>query len=275
MTGDIEKFIDAFAQSLSSGTFVKMTLGNYKGSVDQLQKLSLRPVETKKGVRVAFQFRYESREAVKNFEPADSINAAAEQLSSGFRSGHLFTIENDFQLEIGKRSIRLKRVKPTFRQLPTQAHDRSKRHMADPNAAYLKALGVTTDAGEIRSTQQDKWRQINKFIEIISGLIENSTLRTKRALAIADMGSGKGYLTFALYDYLTNVRGLEVAMTGVDTKREMIALCSDIAVSCGFDGLKFVHDSIGGFDPGDVDILIALHACDTATDDALYKGITS
>lgn len=89
------------------------------------------------------------------------------------------------------------------------------------------------------------------------------------------MGSGKGYLTFAAYDYFANVLGLKIEMTGVDTRRDMVDLCSQISEAAGFDGLKFVTGSIEDFDPGEVDILIALHACDTATDEALYKGVSS
>jgi hypothetical protein len=89
------------------------------------------------------------------------------------------------------------------------------------------------------------------------------------------MGSGKGYLTFAAYDYFSNVRGLEVVMTGVEAKPELVELCNQVAVSGGFEGLNFVGGSIEDFDVREVGILIALHACDTATDDALFKGIAA
>ena len=89
------------------------------------------------------------------------------------------------------------------------------------------------------------------------------------------MGSGKGYLTFAAYDYFKNILGLDVEVTGIDTKSELVGLCNDIARSCEFSGLKFVNGWIGDYALEDVDILIALHACNTATDDALYKGISA
>jgi hypothetical protein len=87
------------------------------------------------------------------------------------------------------------------------------------------------------------------------------------------MGSGKGYLTFAAYDYFKNVRGLDVKVTGVDTKQQLVGLCNDIAAASEFENLKFVHGYIGDYELKDVNILVALHACNTATDDAIFQGI--
>ena len=312
-------------KSLAAETFVKMTLGNYKGSVEHLQKIFVRLVATKKGTRLLFQFRYDTRDVVKNLEFTYGVASVKTYLETGFRSGYLFTTAVDFQLEIGKRNSRLKAGKPTFSERPSLEHNREKKTLIDPNTFYLKALGIATDSGLIRSSQQDKWRQINKFVEILAGLVENSSLKDKTTLRIVDMGSGKGYLTFAAYDYFANkvstesdsdrvpkneknptahaggsdlsggnatvkerasdadqstlvharVSARSVHMTGVDTKREMVELCNDIAKAGGFDSLNFVQGTIADFDPGEVDILIALHACDTATDDALFKGITA
>ncbi len=281
MNENIEKFIEELEKSLAAKTFVKMTLGNYKGSEAHLQKIFVRPIDTKKGTRLLFQFRYETRDVVKNLDFDKGVESARNYLESGFCSGHLFTTASDFQLEIGKRNSRLKAGKPTFSEQPSLGHDRKKKTLIDPNAFYLKALGITTDSGEIRSQQQDKWRQINKFVEILSGLVDKSSLKDKKSLRIVDMGSGKGYLTFAAYDYfgtrtlLSASSAKSVHLTGVEQRPELVALCNDIAKAGGFDGLSFVQGTIADFDPGEVDILIALHACDTATDDALFKGITA
>ncbi|MEP7212878.1 MAG: SAM-dependent methyltransferase [Acidobacteriota bacterium] len=273
MADETEKLIAAFAQSLVADTFVKMTLGNYKGSVEHPQKIVVRPVAAGRGKLIAFQYRYDTREIVKNQNAAESSETVRTFVTSGFRSAHLFTTENDFQLDIGKRSSRLRVCKPTFTHPGSVAHDRKKERLIDPGAYYLKALGITTDGGDIRSSQQDKWRQINKFVETLGHLIEGSALKDRKSLKVVDMGSGKGYLTFAAYDYFTNTRGLEVEMTGIDTKSETVALCTDIAAACSFDNLKFVNGTIADHAPDGVDLLIALHACDTATDDALFSGI--
>lgn len=262
-------------RSLSDETFVKLTLSNYRGSDSHLQKLAVRPVETKKGTRLLFQYRYDTRDVVKNYDFEESVSIVKTLLDSEFRSAHLFTTSGDAQLTVGKKNSRLVTGDPTFKENPPTQHDRVKKTQVDPNAFYLKALGIATDKGEIRARQQDKWRQINKFVEILAGLVDRSSLKERDGLRIVDMGSGKGYLTFAAYDYFTKVRDLSVSMIGVDTRKELVELCNQIAESAGFDGLKFVSGTIADFAVGDVDVLIALHACDTATDDALFKGIAA
>ena len=274
MTENIEKFIAEFAKSLSEKTFVKMTLGNYRGNDAHLQKLLIRLVETKKGTRLFFLYRQDTRDTAKNFNFAEGVAKIGEVLGTEFFSGHLFTVENDFQLDIGKKGkSRLNVAKPTFNTKPDITHDRDKQILINPNSFYLKALGITTDRGEIRDKQQDKWRQINKFVETLGSLIDKSPLAGRKELRIVDMGSGKGYLTFATYDYFKNTRNIDVEVVGVDTKEELVGLCSDIAKASEFENLKFVHGYIGNFDLENTDVLIALHACNTATDDAIFKGI--
>ena len=172
-----------------------------------------------------------------------------------------------------KVASRLNVAKPTFKAKPNLEHNRKKSRLVNPNSFYLKALGITLDSGEIRAKQQDKWKQINKFVETLSKLTENSLIKDKKKIKIVDMGSGKGYLTFATYDYFKNEKGIDVEVTGVDTKQQLIELCNGIAKSSDFSGLKFVHGYIDDYNLQDTDILIALHACNTATDDAIYKGI--
>ena len=272
---NIEKFVGELQLSLANSTFVKLTLGNYKGDDEHLQKISIRLVETKRGKRLAFQAKYDRRDVVKNFEFDDGVQRVADHLNTGFRSAHLFTTERDFQLTIGKKSSRVILGKPTFLD-PTQTlHDRKKHHLIDPSAYYLKALGITTDSARVRVDQRDKWTQINKFVEILNGLYEKSALKKKNSVNIVDMGSGKGYLTFAIFDLFSSsiLPPSSFTMTGVEQRDELVGLCNEISQASGFDGLNFVQGTIADFDPGDVDILIALHACDTATDDALFKGI--
>ncbi len=271
---NIEKFTGEFARSLTEETFVKMTLGNYKGADAHLQKLLIRLLETRKGKRLFFLYRYDMRDTAKNHDFTEGLKIVRELLGKDFFSGHLFTIENDFQLDIGKKGkSRLNIAKPTFKTQPTLEHNREKQIQINPNNFYLRALGITTDHGEIRDKQQDKWKQINKFVETLGSLFDKSPLAGRKNLNIVDMGAGKGYLTFATYDYFKNIRSLDVKVTGVDTKQELVGLCSDIAKASEFEDLKFVHGYIGDFELKDVDILIALHACNTATDDAIFQGI--
>lgn len=276
MQKDLEEFIRRLQTSLANDTFVKLTLGRYSGPDDGLQKLQARRVSTKKGDRLFVLFRYGTRDTTKNFSIEDGVSTVRSALSAGFRSGHLFTTANDLQLEIGKKGrTRLNVAKPTFTAAPTTTHDRQKHTLIDQNAFYLKALGITDDAGRVRDREQDKWRQINKFVEILGGLIDRSSLRDRPSLKAVDMGSGKGYLTFAAYDHLNGKFSKAISMTGVDTRRDLVELDNGIAAASGFDGLTFLVGSIIDYPIENVDILIALHACNTATDDAIYKGISS
>jgi SAM-dependent methyltransferase len=269
----VEKFIIEFAKSLENQTFVKMTLGKYKGVDAHLQRILIRLVEIKRGTRLFFLYRYDTRDTAKNFEFAEGVSIVRDLLGREFFAAHLFTTEHDFQLDIGKKNARLNVGKPTFKTKPDIAHNREKQHIVNPNSFYLQALGIASEKGEIKAKQEDKWRQINKFVEILGSLFENSNLKNREKLKIVDMGSGKGYLTFATYDYFNNVLKIPTEVVGVDVKDELISLCNDIARSCDFQNLKFVKGFIRDFGLENTDILIALHACNTATDEAIFRGI--
>ncbi|MFN2500659.1 MAG: SAM-dependent methyltransferase [Pyrinomonadaceae bacterium] len=276
MSDNVQKFIAELTASIQDGTFVKLTLGNYKGPDKQLQKILVRLVRTKKGDRLYFQYRETLRDTAKNYDVNTGIALIAESLDGQFFSGHLFTTEKDVQLSISKKGRPLLNVsKPSFSKPPKSVHNREKKLQVDQHSFYLKALGITDDTGRVKNPQQDKWRQINKFIEVLASLVDKSQLKDKHELSIVDMGCGKGYLTFAAYDHFKNVRGVNVHVVGVETRPELVKLCNHIADASGFDNLKFVVGDISQFDMDRTDILIALHACNTATDDALFKGISA
>lgn len=277
MSSHKEQFIAALSQSLDEGAFIKLSLGKYRGADANLQKMLIRLIETKKGTRLFFLYRYNTRDMVKNYSFDEGVTLVSELLGASFMSAHLFTTQQDVQIEFGRKSkSRLNASKPTFKAPPATAHNREKRRQIEPRGNfYLKALGVTDDKGEIRERMGDKWKQINKFIEIIGKLFDSSALTEKQEIKIVDMGAGKGYLTFATYDYFNNARGIRARVTGVDAREELVSLCNDIARAADFDGLDFKRGFIRDTEVADVDILIALHACNTATDEAMYKGIAA
>lgn len=272
-----QQFIDALAASLETGTFVKLSLSKYKGEDPNLQKILVRLIQTKKGTRLFFLYRYNTRDMVKNYSFDEGLRRVNEQLEVSFLNGHLFTLQQDMQIEFGKKSkSRLNASKPTFKSLSSTVHNKEKRWQIDPqDNFYLKALGVTGDSGEIKERMGDKWKQINKFIEIIGKLFDSSELAQKHQMSIVDMGSGKGYLTFATYDYFNNVRGIKTRVEGIDSRDELVTLCNDIARAAEFDSLEFKRGFIRDHKLSHVDVLIALHACNTATDEAIYKGIAA
>jgi len=258
-------------ESLKDGSFIRLTLGKPMG--DRFKKLIVRPVETKKGVFLQFRFREEARETAKNFTGAEAVKEIDSLIGTLFLSAHLFTSASDVQLEANKKgSSRLS--KSTATKKPSSlSHDREKQSVVNPKSSYLEALGITTQNGDVRANQRDKWRQINRFIETLDSLLSKSDLLSKEEIVVADMGCGKGYLTFATYEHLTEKLGKAVTMVGVEVRESLVDACNEIAVSCDFDGLRFRAGTIESSDVGKVDVLIALHACDTATDDAIFKGI--
>jgi SAM-dependent methyltransferase len=274
---DREQFFAALDESLVGGSFVKLTLAKYRGSEAGLKNIYVRPVMLKGGARLSFLYRYRTRDAVKNHTHDEGARLLRELLGAEFASGHLFTSAEDLRLEISRKGeSRLVRSEPTFAAAASEEHDRRKRRAIETEGSvYLHALGVTNERGEVRPAMGDKLRQINKFVEIVAGLYDSSPLAGRGEVSVVDVGSGKGYLTFAVYDYFNNVRGVRASVTGVEARPELVELCNDVARRAGFERLSFRTGLIQGLELPAADFLVALHACDTATDDAIYRGVAA
>ncbi|MFZ4478084.1 MAG: class I SAM-dependent methyltransferase, partial [Saprospiraceae bacterium] len=228
----------------------------------------------KKGLHIAFNYRYKTRDELKNFELNEAIAQLENLLGTVFLNADLLTPERDFSLQFDQQgAARFSSKKPSV-QTPTQiptTHDRSKNRLLNPTAPWLHLLGITNAKGDVLAAHQDKWRQINKYLETIESLLRDSLLQT--GAHIADMGSGKGYLTFALYDFLQNHLNLEPHITGIELRPALVDFCNKTAQQVGFQNLHFIAQDIAEYKPESLDMLIALHACDTATDLALAAGI--
>ncbi len=270
-----EQFFAALDESLDSGTFIKLTLAKYRGPDTGLKNVYVRPAELKGGRRLSFLHRYKTRDAVKNHAYDEGAQLLRAMLGAEFSSAHLFTSKADLRLEVSRRGeARLTAHPPTLSAAAPSGHERRKRRAIDTaGSVYLHALGVTNERGEVRPAMGDKLRQINRFVEVVAGLYDSSPLKGREELSVLDVGSGKGYLTFALYDYLNNVRGVRAAVVGVEARAELVEFCNEVARRAGFGGLEFRTGLIRDLEPPPTDVLIALHACDTATDEALHKGV--
>lgn len=269
----IEQFISALEESLSLKDFVKISLGNYKGEEELLKQILVRKVLIKREDKLAFTFRYKTRDVVKNFAVVKGVNLISEYLRTGFKIGTLFTTQRDLIFEeLNNGKIVLRETKPSTKEIPAVNHDQEKIRLIKPDSKpYLTELKITDADGKVFKNAQDKFRQINHYIEILSSLLKELPVGTIKK--VADMGSGKGYLTFALYDYLHSVLKLNSEVVGVEYRQDMVDLCNAVAEKSAFDKLNFVQGTIEDYNAEDVNLLIALHACDTATDDAIFKGI--
>lgn len=269
----VQEFVTTLAQTISSQTFVSLSLGNYKGSEENLKNLYVKRILIKKEEKLSFTYRYKTRDIVKNFSIEEGIALIETGLINGFRVATIFSTEFDLLLEMQKHDkIILKKKAATSRATPSMDHDKSKKRLISAlDKSYLTELNITDQSGNVFKNAQDKYKQINHYVELLSSLIKEIPARD--TLKVVDMGSGKGYLTFALYDYLQNVVNLKPEVTGVEFREDLVTLCNEIAANASFSNLNFVEGSIESYDSAGTDILIALHACDTATDDAIFKGI--
>ena len=266
-------FVATFRAALAEGKFVKATLSRpTAAAAEGLKNVYLRPVSLKSGPHIAFNYRYATRDEVKNYTPDEATNRLAAMLGELFLNADLFTTEADWVLQTDKSGTEnLTRKKPSAELPATTAHNREKHRLLSPAAPWLHALGITNARGEVLPTAQDKWRQINKYLEIIESLLREHPLPTDAR--IADMGSGKGYLSFALYDFLVSNWGLSPRLTGIELRPKLVDFCQKTAREAGFEHLNFVAQDINEYRPERLDMLIALHACDTATDLAIAAGI--
>ena len=175
---------------------------------------------------------------------------------------------------LGATAVRhaLEGAVPTPKKLPVYGNDKVKRHILKGNEPFLRELGVSDANGRVHDKKQAKFRQINRFLELIRDA--EAALPAEGALNICDLCCGKSYLSFAVYHYFTEIRGRAVCMVGVDMKAEVMAECDRIARRLGMEGLSFTCADVAAYDFGaPVHMVISLHACDTATDLVLDKAI--
>ncbi|MES2760848.1 MAG: SAM-dependent methyltransferase [Bacteroidota bacterium] len=270
------QFIASFSETLANSSFIKLSLANYKGETEDLKNCYIKKVQIKTEDKLSFTYRYKTKDIVKNYTSEEGISLVKGFIDNAeFNHASLFSLEFDTvyeQLNNGKTT--LKKNEPSIKALPSLDHNTQKnRLIAAEGKSYLQQLKITDEKGKVINSSQDKFKQINHYIELLSPLIKN--LPSHKMLNVVDMGAGKGYLTFALYDYLTNVLNLKAGVTGIEYRKDLVDLCNDIAKQSKFNELKFQQGTIIDSDTTDANVLIALHACDTATDDAIYKGITS
>src|SRR5688572_12538444 len=269
-----EEFFAVLSASVRDGTFARLTLGKPRGADPTLQKLLIRPVTLKSGPHLSLVWRHDQRDITKNLEPDEGVREIDRLIGTDFHSAHLATTRQSVQLEYNKKGEPRLSLGLAAHPVVDQNHDRTKPRLLPVEAqGWLNALGVTTANGSIREGMADKNRQIHKFVEIISHLMAEVRLPEDRPAEVVDMGCGKGYLTFAIHDYLDRVLKLSVRVCGVEARPELVALDNQIAHDTGRPKLSFVAGTIQDAHLPALDVLIALHACDTATDDAIARGI--
>ena len=269
----IEIFFDKLAGFIESKELIKLILSNKKDKSSDLKKITVTIVKLKSGYRLNFVCNHNTKDITKNYDFEEGQNLVREAFDEKFYNAELLSNSENLSIVTNsKGKVRLKSIEPTLQPLTTFHHDRVKDRLIKTSGnIYLRELGVVNADWEVRHEMKDKFRQINRYIELLSPYFKEIELTEN--FHIADMGSGKGYLTFALYDYLTNIQSKTIQMTGVEFRDDLVKTCNTITEKANFNNLKFIKGTIEKADIEQVDVLIALHACDTATDEAIYRGI--
>ena len=274
-TADAEKaaFLSAVRTSLDDGRFIRIALGKYRGEGED-SRCTVDRVVLKDVPHLRFVTRRGRQEFTSNATADAALQRLGEWVGGQYLSATLHTTTEDVTLVFNRKRIsRLARGKPTSRAAPTTDHNRTKDYLVDVSAPFLARLGVTHSGGEVKPSMYAKFRQIERFVEIVDQLVAASELKDAPSPHIVDIGAGKGYLTFALHDHLMRRLGKAPHTTGIEANASLVAQCNAISLGCGMTGLTFEAMQAEGATPDKVDVLIALHACDTATDDAIHLGL--
>ena len=264
------------------GAFVKLLLTKPVGSDDPPERLLVREVMLRGERQLSFLWRYATRDITKNHPIAEGLTLIGELLGARFHNAHLHTHTAEVQLAYsrkGRPSLRLGKPSNEMQALPGEpAHDKEKQRLLALERPFWADLGVThrvRDELQLVPAMSRKWKQINKFIEVLAAALKRSSLAESAAVHVADFGSGKGYLTFAMHDWLCS-QGKQARVTGVELREDMVTLCNAAARRHGLDGaqgLKFDLGDVRSYQPARLDVMVALHACDTATDHAIHLGL--
>lgn len=268
----MEKFFEKLDLAIKNDILVKMTLSKPVSKNSELRNIYVKPILLKNNKMYQFTYRYERRDETKNFDATQTIEQVRSLVPKVFQNVSLFTLTEDVTLLVskkGKPTLMCKKVQESREQ--ELSHDHEKQRLIDPTKPWWHLLGLTTQDGKVTADMQHKYKQICKYVEIVDGVMRQTKFDDE--IHIADMGAGKGYLTFALYEYLTTHYDKKIVMEGVEIRKDLVEKINDIIQKCQLNDFKFIENSIENYQPSRLDVLIALHACDTATDDAILKGI--
>ena len=272
MSENLDNFLNQVSVAAEQSTLVKMTLSKPAKKHDELRNVYVKPVLIKEKRLFAFTYHYERRDEVKNYDVTQMLDLLKGMLPDRFMNAVLFTVNEDVTLLVsskGKATIQTKKVKECREQ--NLEHDKQKARLINPANPWWYQLGLTTREGKITADMQHKFKQIYKYAEIVESLIK--PMKFEGTVHVADMGAGKGYLTFALHELLTQRLNLDVDIKGVEIRPDLVQKINEIIKADNLKGLEFVESSIEAYHPEKLDVLIALHACNTATDDAIASGI--
>ena len=259
-------------------TFLRLTVsGKIQGESNPWIKAVIRPVKLKGQRNYQFIYYDRKKSTTKNYNGLELPERLEELLSTPFSHIHVQATSGDLHIRITKRrKVLIRKGKPSrSEQRPYLSHNRVKRYLIprDTPDEFLQGIGIMDQSGKVKPTMQNKFRQINEFLRLMHQTISRSDL-TGKDLTIVDCGCGNAYLTFSGYHYLNHIEGVSAQVIGIDRELKLIENCNKLRDSLGWSGLEFFQAKITDYAPEVApDIVLSLHACDTATDEAIAQGV--
>ncbi len=288
---ELEQFFTQIQTAFNTQSLQRLVLSKYQGDDAELERITVRPIKIKDELLLSFLYEYRTNHITKNLSLADAIIFLENSLGTDFKNAHMLSDEWEIQLSYSKKSKILVNKHRNKNAPATQAkqtdtgeqdatqkekllvHNKEKHRFVEQSRPYLRELGITDANGQIIPAMSRKWKQINRFIEVLSNAIVNTGIAKGEQVHIADFGSGKAYLTFAVHDYLSAQLGVNTRVTGVELRQGLVDLCNRTASKLCLSGIQFEQGDVKHFAAKNINVMIALHACDTATDYAIHMGI--
>ncbi|MFN3631983.1 methyltransferase [Exiguobacterium profundum] len=264
---------ERLADVLQSNHLVSATISQPRQKSSDLRRIKLKPVMLRNAYHIQFEYQYERVMNHKNLTPDEAVTEVNELLET-FRQGQFQLKDSDLQFQLSKKFKVTLKEKQTAQKEVQLSHNREKQYVLplDEPVPFLIRLGIQSADGKVKRQKYDKFKQINRFLEFIEDSLKH--LPADRTVRILDFGSGKSYLTFALYHFLHEMKGYDVHITGLDLKKEVIEECASIAKDLGYERLEFLVGDINEYEGETaVDMVVTLHACDVATDMALARAV--
>ena len=266
--------IEELLKRVLTSLLVDMVISGARGGGDFI-KIKVRPVMIRDSLYFQVS-RYTDKQVFhENMTAEDALETLSGWILHDFRQAQIRMQDEMVTVLVSKKGkATVKSKKAACIETQNLEHNRKKQYIIEEGTAvpFMIDLGVMTESGKIIRTRYDKYRQINRFLEFIEDILPE--LPTDRTVHIIDFGCGKSYLTFAMYYYLKVLKHYDIRITGLDLKQKVIEDCQALADRYGYDGLQFLFGDIADYNGTDeVDMVVTLHACDTATDYALYKAV--
>lgn len=254
-------------------SFISATLSNPKDKT-YYRKLEIKLINIK--LTNVYQFIYYSDTQVfhKNLNYNETLKTFEKEILDNYKNAQIFTKDSDYSLFSNRlKDVSIKKLKPTKVKV-TQTNNRQKNYILpeDTFIPFLYELGIVSEEGKMHNSKYSKFKQVNRYLEFIDDVIDN--FDKNKTINIVDFGCGKSYLTFATHYYFKEIKKMNVNIIGLDLKKDVINNCNKIVSKYYLEGIKFLTGDIKDYISNeDVDMVISLHACDTATDYALHQAI--